>query len=54
MCIRDRPTAIETENNIINKIQFESGHSLGTGKPKGSSNKSIDIFKKNVSLLLQN
>tara|TARA_B110000444_G_C18573932_1_gene470734 strand:- start:219 stop:527 length:309 start_codon:yes stop_codon:yes gene_type:complete len=35
-------------------MPFESGHSLATGRPKGSSNKSTEIVKKNVALLLEN
>ena len=35
-------------------MPFESGHSLATGRPKGSSNKSSEIVKKNVALLLEN
>ena len=35
-------------------MPFESGHSLATGRPKGSSNKSTEIVKKNVALLLDN
>ena len=35
-------------------MPFESGHSLATGRPKGASNKSTEIVKKNVALLLEN
>ena len=35
-------------------MPFESGHSLATGIPKGVSNKSTEIVKKNVALLLEN
>ena len=35
-------------------MPFETGHSLATGRPKGSSNKSTEIVKKNVALLLEN
>ena len=35
-------------------MPFESGHSLATGRPKGSYNMSTEIVKKNVALLLEN
>ena len=35
-------------------MPFESGHSLATGRPKGASNKSTEIVKKNVAVLLEN
>ena len=35
-------------------MPFESGHSFATGRPKGASNKSTEIVKKNVAVLLEN
>jgi len=35
-------------------MPFEKGHSLATGRPKGSSNKSTEIVKRSVALLLEN
>lgn len=35
-------------------MPFEKGHTLATGKPKRSSNKSTEIVKRNVALLLEN
>tara|TARA_B100001057_G_scaffold99825_1_gene96803 strand:+ start:968 stop:1273 length:306 start_codon:yes stop_codon:yes gene_type:complete len=35
-------------------MPFEPGHKLATGRPKGSSNKSKEIVKKNVAVLLEN
>jgi len=34
-------------------MPFEKGHSLATGRP-GSNNKSTEIVKKNVAVLLEN
>ena len=31
-------------------MPFEKGHSLATGRPKGSSNKSTEIVKRSVNL----
>ena len=33
---------------------FEKGHALATGRPKASSNKSTEIVKRKVALLLEN
>lgn len=35
-------------------MPFKNGHTLATGRPKGSSNKSTEIVKRNVALLLEN
>jgi len=35
-------------------MPFEPGHKLATGRPKGSNNKSTEIVKKNVAVLLEN
>ena len=35
-------------------MPFKPGHNLSKGRPMGSSNKSTEIVKKNVALLLEN
>jgi hypothetical protein len=35
-------------------MPFKPGHNLSKGRPKGSSNMSTEIVKKNVALLLEN
>ena len=35
-------------------MPFEPGHNLSKGRPKRASNKSTEIVKKNVALLLEN
>tara|TARA_X000001036_G_C20394286_1_gene689959 strand:+ start:83 stop:391 length:309 start_codon:yes stop_codon:yes gene_type:complete len=35
-------------------MPFEPGHNLSKGRPKGASNKSTEIVKKNVAVLLEN
>tara|TARA_B100001057_G_scaffold261793_1_gene262057 strand:+ start:825 stop:1127 length:303 start_codon:yes stop_codon:yes gene_type:complete len=35
-------------------MPFEPGHNLSKGRPKGASNKSTEIVKKNVAILLEN
>ena len=35
-------------------MPFKPGHNLSKGRPKGASNKSTEIVKKNVAVLLEN
>ena len=35
-------------------MPFESGHGLSKGRPKGSANKSSEVVKKTVAVLLEN
>ena len=35
-------------------MPFEKGHTYSVGRPKGKSNKSTEIVKKNVAQLLEN
>ena len=35
-------------------MPFKPGHNLSKGRPKGASNKSTEIVKKNVAILLEN
>ena len=41
-------------NEILNMMPFVSKHILAIGRPKGSTNKSTEIVRKNVSKLLEN
>ena len=35
-------------------MPFEKGHTYSVGRPKGKTNKSTEIVKKNVAILLEN
>ena len=39
---------------LKSKMPFKSGHELSKGRPKGSGNKSSEVFKKTDAVLMEN